>query len=410
MIIRSLFANSLILSIQHKALISMSILYKRLYAGIFFLMLTSITQADTIELGMSTTLSGPNQELGRAMYQGMRAYFDETNQQGGVHGQKIRFTVLDDGYEPASVLENIKKLIDQHKVIAIVGNVGTPTAAVAAPKANSRGVVFYGAFTGADILRRTPPDPYIFNFRASYRQEMEMMVRNIIEDGISPRRIAFFLQDDSLGQTGFDMAKAALEKFGFQQTDELLITRYQRNSLSIQNAIVDMIRSKPEPEAIIMVGAYQPIAQFVRFSHRIFPQTRFYNLSFSGAPILADALEGIYGRIYMAQVVPPTTSVPNKDADADTNTNSETANVQNTIWREGYLAAKVLVAALNSIQGEISSLSLKTALEAMGVFDLEDFGTLSFAQDDHQASDHIWLTHLNKMLEWEVVETSGGKH
>jgi ABC-type branched-subunit amino acid transport system substrate-binding protein len=383
----------------------MNIRYKKFYVSILFLFLSSITQAGTIELGMSTTLSGPNQNLGRAMYQGMQAFFDETNQQGGINGQKIHFTVLDDGYEPASVLENIKKLIDQHKVIAIVGNVGTPTAAVAAPKANSRGVVFYGAFTGADILRRTPPEPYIFNFRASYRQEMEMIVRNIIDHGISPHRIAFFLQDDSLGQTGFDMAKAALEKFGFQQTDELLITRYQRNSLSIQNAIVDMIRSKPEPEAIILVGAYQPIAQFIRFSHRIFPQTRFYNLSFSGAPILADALEGIYGRIYMAQVVPPITSIA-PDADA----NSETANAQNSIWREGYFAAKVLVTALNSIQGEISSHSLKTALEAMGTFNLEDFGVLSFGPSDHQASDHIWLTHLNKMLEWEVVKANGETH
>ncbi len=398
----------------------MNIRCKSFYVSILFLVLISFAQADTIELGMSTTLSGPNQNLGRDMYQGMQAFFDETNQQGGVHGQKINFTVLDDGYEPTSVLENIRELIDHHKVIAIVGNVGTPTAAVAAPKANARGVVFYGAFTGADILRRTPPEPFIFNFRASYRQEMEMIVRNIIDDGISPHRIAFFLQDDSLGQTGFDMAKAALEKFGFQQTDELLITRYQRNSLSIQNAIIDMIRSKPEPEAIILVGAYQPIAQFIRFSHRIFPQTRFYNLSFSGAPILADALEGIYGRIYMAQVVPPITSVASVTSGASvtsitpdtpkTDTNSETEQSQNSIWREGYFAAKVLVTALNSIQGDINSLNLKTALEAMGTFNLEDFGMLSFGPNDHQASNHIWLTHLNKALEWEVVKTNEEKY
>jgi len=184
--------------------------HKWFCTSVLFLLLNGFTQAGTIELGMSTTLSGPNQNLGRAMYQGMQAFFDETNQQGGVNGQLIRFTVLDDGYEPASVLANIKKLIDTHQVIAIVGNVGTPTAAVAAPKANSRGVVFYGAFTGAAILRKTPPEPYVFNFRASYRQEMEVIVRNIIDDGISPHRIAFLLQDDSLGQTGFDMAELAL--------------------------------------------------------------------------------------------------------------------------------------------------------------------------------------------------------
>lgn len=373
--------------------------HKWFCTSVLFLLLNGFTQAGTIELGMSTTLSGPNQNLGRAMYQGMQAFFDETNQQGGVKGQLIRFTVLDDGYEPTSVLANIKKLIDTHQVIAIVGNVGTPTAAVAAPKANSRGVVFYGAFTGADILRKTPPEPYVFNFRASYRQEMEVMVRNIIDDGISPHRIAFLLQDDSLGQTGFDMAKLALEKSGFQQVDELLVTRYPRNSLSVQDAIVDMIRVKPEPEAIILVGAYQPIAQFIRSSHRIFPNTRFYNLSFSAAPVLAEALGGLYGRIYMAQVVPPVIS----DAEAD----AEPAKEQNSIWREGYLAAKVLVAALNRIEGRIDSNSLRTSLETMGDFELEDFGELSFGPGDHQASDHVWLTHLNSAHEWEVVELGG---
>nr|MCH9638956.1 hypothetical protein [Betaproteobacteria bacterium] len=69
-----------------------------------------------------------------------------------------------------------------------------------------------------------------------------------------------------------------------------------------------------------------------------------------------------------------------------------------------------LVTALNSIQGDISSLNLKTALETMGTFNLEDFGVLSFGPNDHQASDHIWLTHLNKTLEWEVVKTNGEKH
>ncbi len=376
--------------------------HKWFCVSVLFLLLNGFTHAGTIELGMSTTLSGPNQNLGRAMYQGMQAFFDETNEQGGVNGQLIRLTVLDDGYEPASVLANIKKLIDEYKVIAIVGNVGTPTAKVAAPKANLRGVVFYGAFTGADILRKTPPEPYVFNFRASYRQEMEVIVRNIIDDGISPHRIAFLLQDDSLGQTGFDMAKAALEKFSFEQVDELLVTRYPRNSLSVQDAIVKMIRVKPEPEAIILVGAYQPIAQFIRSSHRIFPNVRFYNLSFSAAPVLTEALAGLYGRIYMAQVVPPLVA----DAEIDT----ETTDAQNSIWREGYLAAKVLVAALNRIKGTIDSDSLKAALETMGNFELENFGALSFGLGDHQASNHIWLTHLNSAFEWEVVEVGGDQH
>ncbi len=368
-------------------------LCKKKYCAFFILMaLHSLTHAESIELGMSTSLSGPNQLLGRAMYQGMNTFFNEVNQQGGIHGQMINLTVLDDGYEPDSVMANTNKLIDQYNVIAIVGNAGTPTAAIAAPMANARGIVFYGAFTGADLLRKTPPDPYIFNFRASYRQEMEVIVQDILDRGISPYRIALFLQDDSLGQTGYDITKAALEKFGFNQIDQLLLTRYPRNSLAIQGALNAMIHASPEPEAIIIVGAYQPAAQFIRFSHRIFPNTRFYNLSFSAAYLLANALPGIHGRIYMTQVVPPAETYSEE---------------QNFIWREGYLAAQVLVKALKSISGNINSDSLKQALEAEGSFNLEGFGTVTFGANDHQASNHVWLTHLDKTRKWNRVKAAG---
>lgn len=367
--------------------------------GMISLILVSLVRADTIELGMSTALSGPNQLLGQAMYQGMNAFFDETNRRGGIRGRKINLTVLDDGYEPDNVRTNTLQLIDQQKVIAIVGNAGTPTAAISAPLENSRGVVFYGAFTGADLLRKTPPDPYIFNFRASYRQEMEVIVRDIVSRGIAPQRIALFLQDDSLGQTGFEITKAALEKLGFNHSDQLLVTRYPRNTLAIQRAIEALVQAKPEPEAIIIVGAYQPIAQFIRFTHRILPNTRFYNLSFAGASLLSDALGGIYGRIYMTQVVPPAT----KPAIEDNNT-------AGFIWREGYFSAQVLVKAMEKIDGEITSEELKTALHALDTFYLEDFGMLSFDVTDHQASDLIWLTHLDHSRKWQEVRSNGANH
>ena len=211
-----------------------TLFYTQCCAYIVVLCCCSLAHAEPIALGMSTSLSGPNQLLGRAMYLGMNALFEEINQQGGIRGRMINLTVLDDGYEPDSVKVNTMQLINQHKVIAIVGNAGTPTAAIAAPIANARGVVFYGAFTGADLLRKIPPDPYIFNFRASYRQEMELIVQDILDRGISPYRIALFLQDDTLGQTGFDITKAVLEQSGFKHTDRLLVTYYPRNSLAIK--------------------------------------------------------------------------------------------------------------------------------------------------------------------------------
>ncbi|HVI23974.1 MAG TPA: ABC transporter substrate-binding protein, partial [Myxococcales bacterium] len=121
-----------------------------------------------LTFGMSAALTGPAKELGRSMKTGVELAFDAVNDAGGVNGRKLRLIALDDGYEPARTIEAMKELIEKRHVAGIIGNVGTPTAAVAAPYAVEHKVLFFGAFTGAPLLRKDPPDRYVFNYRASY--------------------------------------------------------------------------------------------------------------------------------------------------------------------------------------------------------------------------------------------------
>src|SRR5262245_58296588 len=102
-----------------------------------------------IVVGMSTVLSGPASALGTDMRAGVEAALTEANKAGGVHGRSVRLVALDDGYEPSRTAPNMLRLIDTEKAVAIVGNVGTPTAVAALPIAVQSGTPFVGAFTGA---------------------------------------------------------------------------------------------------------------------------------------------------------------------------------------------------------------------------------------------------------------------
>jgi len=62
-------------------------------------------------------------------------------------------------------------LLEEREVFAVVGNVGTPTARVTVPYAVANNLLFFGAETGASLLRRDPPERYVFNYRASYADE-----------------------------------------------------------------------------------------------------------------------------------------------------------------------------------------------------------------------------------------------
>jgi branched-chain amino acid transport system substrate-binding protein len=126
--------------------------------------------ADTITFGQAAVLDGPASALGLGMQKGLTAAFEEQNAKGGVHGRKIKLISENDGYEPDRAITATKKLIEEHKVFALVGPVGTPTSAAAQPIATAAKVPFMGAFTGAGFLRNVKLENVV-NVRASYDAE-----------------------------------------------------------------------------------------------------------------------------------------------------------------------------------------------------------------------------------------------
>ena len=152
---------------------------------------------DTILIGQSAALSGPAEQLGKEMKAGAEAYFDVVNKSGGINGRKIKLISVDDGYEPEKAAANTKKLIEEEKVLALFGYVGTPTSNAALPIFTAAKVPFVGAFTGAQSLRE-PFNRYIFNVRASYFDETEQIVAHLVQQGVT--KIAVFYQNDAYGK------------------------------------------------------------------------------------------------------------------------------------------------------------------------------------------------------------------
>ena len=148
-----------------------------------------------IVLGMSTALTGPAAGLGKNMRAGVLASLKRANRAGGIRGSKLVLRSLDDGYEPDPTAPNMRQLSEQEHVLAVIGNVWTPTAIAAIPIANEQKTLFFAPFTGAGVLRRTPPDRYVINYRASYAEETAAMIDALIDQaGLALNDIAFFTQ------------------------------------------------------------------------------------------------------------------------------------------------------------------------------------------------------------------------
>ena len=195
---------------------------------------------DEILFGQSAAFSGPASELGLGMRTGILAAFSERNAQGGVHGRQLDLAFRDDAYEPEAAIANTAALIDEDKVFALVGAVGTPTSRSAVPVAEAGGVPYVAPFTGAEFLR-SPDYQHILNVRASYYQETAAMVRRLMED-LDITRIAVMYQDDSFGRAGYQGVRIALEEEGMEP---VAIGIYPRNTKAIKTALLDLKQGEP---------------------------------------------------------------------------------------------------------------------------------------------------------------------
>ncbi len=353
--------------------------------------------AAEIVLGMSTALSGPTAELGKGMRDGFLLGLERTNRAGGVRGRRLRLIVLDDGYEPARAAPNVRRLIEEEKVLAVVGNVGTPTAIATLPLAREYRTLFFAPFTGAGVLRRDPPDRYVINYRASYAEEIGAMVDALVgPGGLEPAQIAFFTQRDGYGDAGYVGGFAALKRHGLSDERQVLHVRYPRNTLAVENALADLLLAEKLPRAVIMVGAYAPCAKFIRLARDAGLDTLFLSVSFVGGDSLAHTLGPQAEGVLVTQVVPPVRdeSLPLVREYRQELRQRTPAPDPTFVGLEGYLAARLLITALQRIEGEPDREAVIDALEGMGTFDLGIGVPLRLAPGVHQASHAVWPTRL----------------
>ncbi len=366
-----------------------------------------------IRVGMTTPLSGPLQALGKNAKAGVEAYFYHINNNGGINGQKLRLIVEDDGYEPRLAAPNMRKLIEQDQVVAVIGNVGTPTSIVTVPISIEKGVPFIGAITGAPLLRKTPPNRYIFNYRASYFEEITNMIDGLLTVGIEPGEIALFTQRDGYGDAGYEGAVAALNNHGFMNTHSLAHGRYTRNSLNVEGALATILDAPVIPRAIIMAGGYAPSAKFIKLAKEDLPDCLFLNLSFVGGVALMKELGQQTDNVIVTQVVPDFKSDLPIVKDLRRDLEQYLPDIDpGFISLESYIVAKIFVEALRSIPEDINRESLVDSLHELSNLDIGLGLNISYSRQHHQAIHKVWpmIIKNNQFItvDWENLNIKPG--
>ena len=363
-----------------------------------------------IRFGIAAPFSGPAKELGRQMKLGIDTAFGVVNSAGGVHGRQLRLIAADDGYEPSRTIAASKQLYEKDQVFGLVGNVGTPTAMVAMPYALQQKMLFFGAFTGADLLRHDPPDRYVFNYRASYAEETEAVVRYLVKvRGLKPEQIAVFAQQDGYGDSGFAGVAKAIRALRGGSASPTLRLDYKRNTVDVDEAIARLRASKTPIKAVVMVPTYRAAAKFIEKTRDLIPGLIYTSVSFVGSTALAGELTLLGPRfaegVIVTQVVPAISGYSSLILEYKAALAKYfPGEAPDYVSLEGYVAGGLLAEGLKRTGPQLDTEKLVEALETLRDFDMGLGTLLKFGRTEHQGSHKVWATQLDQAGHFQAID------
>ena len=340
---------------------------------------------------------------------GIDAALKDFNEAGGVHGRLVEVKFLDDGYEPARAEKNLQAFLSEEEgAFALIGNTGTRTAEAILDTTLKQEMVMFGTISGAELLRETPPDRYVFNYRASDAQETGALVRYYVEHlNIEPGAIGVFYQNDIHGLDGLEGVNLALEEFDVEGVS--VSATYEPNTTQVDEGVQRFLAAGDAVAAIIVVASYEPSAAFTKGVRDGGYQGEIANISFVGSRPLAEQLMGMgpeYGDgVVVSQVVPHYESyaggvIEFREAMERHHPNEPLSFLS----LEAYISMRIFLRGLQEAGRHLTTDTLVDGLYKLQDLDLGIGPTISFGPSRHQASNYVWGTRLTAEGKFEPFD------
>ncbi|NEP81568.1 MAG: ABC transporter substrate-binding protein [Okeania sp. SIO3C4] len=362
-----------------------------------------ITQ-QTIRLGSVLALEGQEEILGNRMKSGLKAALDDQL----VQAKEIKLIFENDYYEPPVARQKTQQLIESG-IFLMIGNVGTPTAKQTLPILKKNNIPAVGFFTGSELLQSQ--SQRIINYRASYAQEIETVIKMALNAGVKPSEICGYVQDDNFGISALKgirqaLVKAQVEEYILDAYDQVLeykekgnkddyllspVGFYPRNTPYVKEGYNSLkeweYNTGRTCRLVITAGTSINIARFIRFAQGEGEDWVISCLSFSHREELQFDLEeyGITDKVILTTVVHPLDSDLPIVQEAKSKLESEFDNVS----LEGYIVGKMTLEILKAIPGKISRDSFLKQV-AISKFDLGGI-PIDFTQGRNQSSDLVLI-------------------
>ena len=341
-----------------------------------------------IRLGASQVLSGPLGPQTVQYGEGARLLFDAVNAAGGIHGRKISFTTLDDGFDPKRAVENSRKLLDEHKVFMLFNSTGTAQTAAVLPMLKETKTILFGPVTGASALRDTV-NPHVFHVRAGYANESTRILSQLKQIGVT--RVAFFYQDDGLGKA----LLAEVRKSSAAENLPLAV-EVKADPAAPDFAAAAAATAQANPQAVIVGTAGLTFTNYVQAVQATAARPVFYGFSVASLDGINRVLKDKARGIVLAQIMPSlrNNAVPVVTEYLKLHAARSPDTPPSASQFEGFVHARLLVEGLRRTGRELSTASFIRAMEGAGELAFGRF-TAQYSPRSHNGSNYVELAIID---------------
>ena len=201
------------------------------------LSIANVTQAappvgfddNEIRIGQWGPQTGPAAPWG-SVARGSKLLFDIVNEEGGIHGRKIKYFIRDDMYNPAQTAAVVKELVERQGMFAFVGGVGSATGMAVKDYLAANKILWIGP-AAADKDFVIPLDPYLFASYPLYKDEGSILTQYIV-DKLMMKKIGILYQNDAYGKDGLEGVKDRLATYKMSLVAEIPVEPTEKDLAS----------------------------------------------------------------------------------------------------------------------------------------------------------------------------------
>jgi ABC-type branched-subunit amino acid transport system substrate-binding protein len=346
----------------------------RIATGLCALFLATAANAQIV-IGQTAAFTGPVAAGVQETTAGAKLYFDAINAAGGIHGKEIQLVSLDDKFEPKLAGENARKLIVEHKAMALFLSRGTPHTQAMLPALNEFKIPLVGPSTGAMVLHK-PVQPYVFNVRATYQREAERAIKHLSVIGME--RIAVWHVDDAFGA---DAAAGAAKGFAESNKQPLMVEKFDRAKPDF--SVIAPKLAQADAQAVMIIGTAAALVEGTKAIRAAGSRAQVVTLSNNASGGFVQQMGSMAPGVIVTQVFPYERSLAAPIVkEAVDLARAKGIDGVSPAMMEGFAAAKVLVIGLRKAGPNPTSAKLTEALNTLNKVDIGGM-ELNYGRDDH---------------------------